>query len=42
MAVSGQEPDQLLAPTLSLVLLALYAIAAAAAGWLLTTRRDVA
>lgn len=41
MAVSGQEPDTLLAPALSLVLLAVYAIAAAAAGRLATTRRDV-
>jgi ABC-2 type transport system permease protein len=42
MAVSGQEPDTLLAPALSLLLLTLYALAAAAAGWLATTRRDVA
>jgi ABC-2 type transport system permease protein len=42
MAVSGQEPDTLLAPAVSLLLLALYAVAAAAAGWLATTRRDVA
>jgi hypothetical protein len=41
MAVSGQEPDTLLAPGLSLVLLALYAVAAAAAGLFATTRRDV-
>jgi ABC-2 type transport system permease protein len=41
MAVSGQEPDTLLAPVLSLVLLALYAVAAAAAGLFATTRRDV-
>lgn len=41
MAVSGQEPDTLLAPAISLPLLALYAAAAAAAGWLATTRRDV-
>jgi hypothetical protein len=41
MAISGQEPDKLLAPALSLLLLALYALAAAAAGWLATTRRDV-
>jgi ABC-type transport system involved in multi-copper enzyme maturation permease subunit len=39
-AASGQEP--LLAPGLAVVLLALYAAAAAAAGWLLTSRRDVA
>jgi ABC-2 type transport system permease protein len=41
MAVSGQEPDTLLAPGLSVVLLGLYALAATAAGWLATTRRDV-
>jgi ABC-2 type transport system permease protein len=41
MAVSGQEPDTLLAPGLSLVLLALYAVAAAAAGLIATNRRDV-
>ena len=39
-AASGQEP--LLAPGLALILLALYAAAAAAAGWLVTVRRDVA
>jgi ABC-2 type transport system permease protein len=39
-AASGQEP--LLAPGLALILLALYATAAVAAGWLATTRRDVA
>jgi ABC-2 type transport system permease protein len=42
MAISGQEPDTLLAPAISLVLLALYAVAAAAAGRIATTRRDVA
>lgn len=42
MAISGQEPDTLLAPAVALVLLVLYALAAAAAGWLATTRRDVA
>jgi ABC-2 type transport system permease protein len=41
MAVSGQEPDTLLAPAIGLPLLAVYAAAAAAAGWLATTRRDV-
>jgi hypothetical protein len=41
MAVSGQEPGSLLAPELSLLLLALYASAAAVAGSLATTRRDV-
>jgi hypothetical protein len=41
MAASGQEPDTLLAPGISLLLLSLYAAAAAVAGWLATTRRDV-
>jgi ABC-2 type transport system permease protein len=41
MAVSGQEPDTLLAPGLSLLLLALYTAAAAAAGLVATNRRDV-
>jgi ABC-2 type transport system permease protein len=41
MAVSGQEPDTLLAPGLSLFLLALYAVAAAVAGLVATDRRDV-
>jgi ABC-2 type transport system permease protein len=41
MAVSGQEPDVLLAPALSVVLLALYATAAALAGVIATARRDV-
>ncbi len=39
-AASGQEP--LLAPGLAVFLLALYSAAAAAAGWMATTRRDVA
>jgi ABC-2 type transport system permease protein len=39
-AISGQEPDTLLAPVLSLLLLTLYAAAAALAGALLTSRRD--
>jgi ABC-2 type transport system permease protein len=39
-AASGQEP--LLAPGLALLLLALYATAAAAAGWRVTSHRDVA
>jgi hypothetical protein len=39
-AASGQDP--LLAPGLAVCLLALYAAAAAAAGWVSTTRRDVA
>jgi ABC-2 type transport system permease protein len=41
MAVSGQEPDALLAPALSLVLLVLYALAAGLVGALSTVRRDV-
>jgi ABC-2 type transport system permease protein len=40
-AVSGQDPDTLLAPGVALVLLALYAAAAAVAGSLATERRDV-
>jgi ABC-2 type transport system permease protein len=39
-AISGQDPDTLLAPAVGLVLLALYAAAAAVAGWLATARRD--
>jgi ABC-2 type transport system permease protein len=42
MAVSGQEPDTLLAPGISFVLLALYAVGAVVAGGLATDRRDVA
>ena len=41
-AISGQDPDTLLAPAVGLVLLALYAAAAALIGALATTRRDVA
>lgn len=41
MAASGQHPDTLVAPAVGLLLLALYAVAAAAAGWVATTRRDV-
>jgi ABC-2 type transport system permease protein len=40
-ATSGQDPDTLVAPAVGLFLLALYALVAAAAGWLATTRRDV-
>jgi ABC-type transport system involved in multi-copper enzyme maturation permease subunit len=40
-AISGQDPGTLLAPALGLVLLAVYATAAAAAGSLATSRRDV-
>ena len=42
MAASGQDPGTFLAPALAALLLALYAVAAAAAGWVATTRRDVA
>jgi ABC-type transport system involved in multi-copper enzyme maturation permease subunit len=42
MAISGQEPDDLLAPGISLLLLSLYALAAVAAGSIATERRDVA
>jgi ABC-2 type transport system permease protein len=41
-AISGQDPNTLLAPGISLLLLALYAAAAAVAGSVATTRRDVA
>ena len=41
MAASGQDPDTLVAPAVGFVLLALYAVAAAAAGWVATTHRDV-
>lgn len=41
-AISGQDPATLLAPAVGLVLLALYAAAAAVAGWLATSRRDFA
>jgi ABC-2 type transport system permease protein len=40
-AISGQDPDTLLAPGIALVLLALYAGAAALAGSFATERRDV-
>jgi ABC-2 type transport system permease protein len=40
-AISGQDPGTLLAPAVGLVLLALYATAAALAGSLATSRRDV-
>jgi ABC-2 type transport system permease protein len=40
-AVSGQDPDTLLAPAVGLVLLALYAAAAAVVGVIATVRRDV-
>jgi hypothetical protein len=41
-AITGQGPGTLLAPAVGLVLLALYAAAAAAAGTLATSRRDFA
>jgi ABC-2 type transport system permease protein len=40
-AITGQDPETLVAPAVGLVLLALYAAAAALAGSLATTRRDV-
>jgi len=40
-AISGQNQDTLLAPALALVVLTLYAVAAAVAGSLATSRRDV-
>jgi ABC-2 type transport system permease protein len=40
-AISGQDPDTLLAPAAGLVLLVVYAATAAAAGSLATSRRDV-
>jgi ABC-type transport system involved in multi-copper enzyme maturation permease subunit len=41
-AVSGQDPGKLVPPGIGLVLLALYAAAAALAGSLATARRDIA
>jgi ABC-2 type transport system permease protein len=41
-AISGQDPDTLVAPAAGLVLLALYAAAAALLGAVATNRRDVA
>jgi ABC-2 type transport system permease protein len=41
-AITGLDPDRLLAPALGTLLLALYATAAAAAGSIATLRRDVA
>ena len=41
-AISGQDPDTLLAPAIGLVVLALYALAAAVVGARATARRDVA
>ncbi|MGH8982841.1 MAG: ABC transporter permease, partial [Acidimicrobiia bacterium] len=41
-AITGLDPDRLLAPALGALLLGLYAVAVAAAGWIATLRRDVA
>jgi hypothetical protein len=41
-AITGLDPDRLLAPAPGALLLAGYAAAAAAAGWVATLRRDVA
>jgi ABC-2 type transport system permease protein len=41
MAISGQEPDTLLAPAVAVLLLVVYAGAAAVAGWVATERKDV-
>jgi hypothetical protein len=41
-AITGQDPATLLAPVVGLVLLGVYAAAAAVAGALATSRRDVA
>jgi ABC-2 type transport system permease protein len=41
-AITGLDPDRLLAPELGALLLAAYAAATAAAGWIATLRRDVA
>jgi ABC-2 type transport system permease protein len=41
-AATGLDPQTLLAPGPAVLLLAVYAAAAAAVGWLATTRRDVA
>jgi ABC-2 type transport system permease protein len=41
-AITGQDPDTLLAPAIGLVLLIVYAAAAGMAGAFSTTRRDVA
>jgi ABC-2 type transport system permease protein len=41
-AIAGKDPDDLLSPSLGALLLALYAVAAIAAGWRATERRDIA
>jgi ABC-2 type transport system permease protein len=40
-AITGLDPETLLAPAAGALLLALYTAAAAAAGWIATLRRDV-
>lgn len=40
-AISGLDPDELVAPAVGLLLLALYAAAPTLAGSLATARRDV-
>jgi ABC-2 type transport system permease protein len=40
-AITGLDPETLLAPAAGAILLALYAAAAATAGWIATLRRDV-
>jgi ABC-2 type transport system permease protein len=42
LALAGQISDKLLAPALAALALVLYAVVAAAAGWVATIRRDVA
>jgi ABC-2 type transport system permease protein len=41
-AITGLDPDRLLTPAFGALLLAAYAAATAAAGWIATLRRDVA
>jgi ABC-2 type transport system permease protein len=41
-AISGQDPGALLAPAFGALVLAVYVVVAAAAGWMAMTRRDVA
>jgi hypothetical protein len=40
-AITGQDPGTLLEPGPGALLLVVYAVAAAVAGWVATTRRDV-
>ncbi len=42
LALAGSIADKLLTPAPAALMLALYAAAAAAGGWLATLRRDVA